>query len=113
LLDRQQGFPIAVPYDFDWAGAVDPPYAAPHPDLGTRDVRERVFISPCRTDYDIGRVINMFNERKGAIYELYTNLGALDERSRQRSREYMDDFYEILSDPDAVRREFVRSCPGD
>ncbi len=112
LLDRNQGFPIAVPYDFDWAGAVDPPYAAPHPELGTNDVRERVFISPCRTDYDIGTVIDMFNERKDAIYALYADLDALEERSRERSLEYMDEFYETLSDPDAVRREFVRSCPG-
>ena len=112
LLDRDQGFPIAVPYDFDWAGAVDPPYAAPHPELGTSDVRERVFISPCRTDYDIGRVIGMFNDRKEAIYALYSDLEALDDRPRQRSIEYMDEFYDILNDPDAVSREFVRSCPG-
>ena len=112
LLDQNIGFPVAVPYDFDWAGAVDPPYAAPHPDLGTNDVRERVFISPCRTDYDIGRVIDMFNERKDQIYALYTGLSALEERSLQRSIGYIDEFYEVLSDPEAVRREFVRSCPG-
>ena len=112
LLDREQGFPIAVPYDFDWAGAVDPPYAAPHPELGTNDVRERVFISPCRTDNDIGRVISMFDERRDAIHALYSNLDELNEGPRQRSLDYMDEFYEILNDPDAVRREFVRSCPG-
>jgi hypothetical protein len=112
LLDRQQGFPVAVPYDFDWAGAVDPPYAVPHPDLGTRDVRERVFISPCLTEYDIERAIAMFNDRRDAIYSLYSGLSALDERSRERSREYIDEFYEVLSDPRAVRREFVRTCPG-
>jgi hypothetical protein len=113
LLDQNMGFPIAVPYDFDWAGAVDPPYAAPHPELGTRDVRDRVFISPCRTDYDIERVIEMFNERKDAIYALYDDLDLLEQASLERSIEYMDDFFEILNDPEAVRREFVRSCPGE
>ena len=111
LLDKAPRFPIVVPYDFDWAGAVDPPYATPPPDLGTRDVRERVFISPCRTDYDIERVIRMFNERKEAIYALYAELGALAERSRRRCRDYMDEFFEIINDPRAVRREFVRACP--
>jgi hypothetical protein len=111
LLDKEPRFPIVVPYDFDWAGAVDPPYATPPPVLGTRDVRERMFISPCRTDYDIERVIHMFNERRDAIYALYSELPALDERSRQRSREYIESFYEIVKDPSAVRREFVRTCP--
>jgi len=112
LLDRDLGFPVAVPYDFDWAGAVDPPYAEPHPELGTRDVRDRVFISPCLTDYDIGRVIDLFEERRDAIYNLYSGLSALTERSRRRSVDYMDEFYEILTNPDAVNREFRRSCPG-
>ncbi|MFC1639262.1 hypothetical protein ACFL3B_00705 [Gemmatimonadota bacterium] len=112
LLDREPRFPIVVPYDFDWAGVVDPPYATPPQALRTRDVRERVFISPCLTNYDIERVIRMFNERKGAIYALYSELPALDERSRRRSLEYMDDFYEIINEPRAVRREFVRACPA-
>ena len=112
LLDKEPRFPIAVPYDFDWAGVVDPPYATPPQGLGTRDVRERVFISPCRTDYDIERVIRMFNQRKGAIYALYSDLPALDERSRRRSLEYMDDFYEIINEPRVVRSEFARGCPA-
>ena len=111
LLSRGGDLPLPVPYDFDWAGAVDPPYAAPPPELGTYDVRQRVFISPCLADYDIARVISLFAERKDEIFSLYANTVGLDERSRRRSFDYFESFYETVNDPRAVAREFVRSCP--
>lgn len=37
------GTPVPVPYDFDYAGFVDTPYAVPAENLGTSSVRTRVF----------------------------------------------------------------------
>ena len=113
LLRQGVRYPIAVPYDFDWAGVVDPPYAVPPAALGTGDVRERVFISPCRTAYDIERTIEILQERKEAIYALYSDLSALDEHARSRCLEYLEEFYDLIGDPDEVRRTFHRSCGND
>jgi len=35
--------PDAVPYDFDWSGFVNAPYAMPHSQFGTTSVRDRVY----------------------------------------------------------------------
>ncbi len=104
-------FPLAVPYDFDWSGAVDAAYAVPDRDLGTKSVTQRFLISPCRTEYDLSHVLNSFRERKDAIYALYSGLEAFSELSLKHSLEYFDEFYRILEDPLAVQRVFVRSCP--
>lgn len=111
ILDEQQSVPIAVPYDFDFAGAIDARYAAPPEDLGTRSVRDRVLISHCRTQEEFDRVFELFRNRKDAIYDLYRNQLGLQEKYTRRALEYFDEFYETIDNPRAVRREFLRGCP--
>ena len=112
LLQRGQRFPVAVPYDLDWSGVVDAPYAVPDPDLNISDVTQRVFISPCLTQYDLDRVLTMFRVHKTEIYGLIQGQEGLDQRSREQTLEYFEQFYRCLDDPRCVRREFVRGCPG-
>ena len=104
--------PVAVPYDFDFSGAVNAEYAEPDRDSGLRSVRQRLFISPCRTEYDLSRALARFIENKDTIYQMYAGLEGFSETSIKTSLEYFDEFYRVLERPDAVRRVFVRSCPG-
>ncbi len=104
--------PVAVAYDLDWSGAVNTEYAEPDRDLGMRSVKQRLFISPCRTEYDLSRVLTLFAENKDTIYRMYSELEGFSETSIRTSLEYFDEFYRVLERPDAVRRVFVRSCPS-
>ncbi len=103
--------PVAVAYDFDFSGAVNTDYAEPDPGTGLRSVRQRLFMSPCRTEYDLSRVLTRFTENKETIYPMYSELEGFSETSIRSSLEYFDGFYRVLERPDAVRRVFVRSCP--
>ncbi|NIM51820.1 MAG: hypothetical protein GTN62_12755 [Gemmatimonadales bacterium] len=111
ILDERQNVPIAVPYDFDFAGAIDARYAAPPEELGTGSVRDRVLISHCRTQEEFDRVFGLFRDRKDAVYDLYRNQLGLQEKYTRRALEYFDKFYETIDNPRAVRREFLRGCP--
>jgi hypothetical protein len=103
--------PVAVPYDFDYSGAVNTEYAEPDRGLGLQSVRQRMFISPCRTEYDLSRALALFRDHKDAIYRLYSELEGMSESSVRGSLEYFDEFYSVLERPEATRRVFVRSCP--
>jgi len=103
--------PVAVPYDFDFSGAVNTDYAEPDRDLGLQSVRQRVFISPCRTEYDLSRSLALLLDNKDAVYGMYSELEGFSETSIRSSLEYFDEFFGVLERPDAVRRVFVRSCP--
>lgn len=112
LLRAGSFLPIMVPFDFDFSGVVDAKYASPPEELDIQSVRERVFISPCRTTYDLNRVFGLFNERKDAIYALYTDQEGLDEKQVKRTLAYFDRFYKRINDPKDARRVFLRrGCP--
>ena len=58
-----------VPYDFDYSGLVDAYYAVPNKLYGLENIRERVYIGPCRTDEDIRRVMKFFLDHKSEFYD--------------------------------------------
>lgn len=101
-------FPIA--YDFDWSGLVDAPYARPDPILGTRSVRERVYRGYCRPTVDFASVFAQVNGQRDAIRNLFLEQEGLDDRSRERAVDYLDDFFEIIEDSRRADRRIVRPC---
>ncbi len=105
------GFPvIPVPYDFDSAGLVDPPYADPNPALGIRSVRTRVYRGICKHPEYMERTLETFRAKKPALYVLYRQQEGLDERQRNKAIQYLDAFYETIDDRDQVRQELSKRC---
>lgn len=101
---------VAVPFDFDLAGAVNAPYATANEELGLRSVRERLYRGFCTTDVHLERAVELFRERRGDIYTLYTSEERLDPRQRSSALAYFDRFYNVISDPARVRRSLVEKC---
>ncbi|RMG64055.1 MAG: hypothetical protein D6722_17200, partial [Bacteroidetes bacterium] len=63
--------PLAIPYDFDWCGIVDAPYAFPNPQLGINSVRQRVFRGFCRTPEEFEATFSRFRAQRQALLSLY------------------------------------------
>jgi hypothetical protein len=102
--------PIAVPYDFDWSGVIDAPYAQPDAKLPIKTVRERLFRGYCRTREELAPVFKLFNDKKDAIYALYREQEGLDPKVRDDALKYYDEFYKTINDPKAVDWAFIRNC---
>lgn len=100
--------PVAVPFDFDYAGLVSAPYAAPPPELGIRSVRQRLFRGYSYHDRVYTQVRAFYNGRRPAIYNIYLNFGLLDKRYTKQTIKYLDQFYETLNDPKDFYNAFVR-----
>jgi hypothetical protein len=99
-----------VPYDFDWSGLVNPPYATPAPQLGIRTVRERVYRDICRPSEELEATLARFRERREAIFELIDTQEGLTDRKRNETRRYLDEFFRIIDDPRQVNRQMERAC---
>lgn len=102
--------PFAVPYDFDWSGVIDAPYARPDARLPIKSVRERLFRGYCRTAEELAPVFQSFTEKKDAIYALYRNQEGLDPKVRDEALEYYDEFYKTINNPRSVDWAFLRNC---
>jgi len=112
LIQQVSGIPspIAVPYDFDYAGVVNAPYAIPAAELGMENVRERLYRGFCRPEVKWPPIFALFNQQREAIYALYQNQPLLDEKQIKSTLEYFDEFYKIINNPRKVKWEILRVC---
>lgn len=103
---------IPIPFDFDGAGIINTPYAIPSPQLPIFRVRDRFFKSSCRTlDYeDYKETIEQFNLRKNAILSMLEEATFLDRKYRKSSERYINDFYEIINDPEKFSMYISQNC---
>jgi hypothetical protein len=105
---------VPVPYDFDFAGAVNAFYATVDPKLPIKSVRERVYRGYCVPQEDLAAALALFRERREAIYALYRDdVGRLLEpRVVEATLAYFDAFYRTVDEPRATKRQIVDACIG-
>jgi hypothetical protein len=101
---------LAVPYDFDFSGAVNAPYASPPEQIKIQSVRQRVYRGFCQPDSVLAGVLTRFRVAKDSIYAAVRAVPDLPERDVRNVLDYFDDFYQVINNPGAVNREFVRAC---
>ena len=101
---------IPVPYDFDWSGLVDAPYAVPGENLPINSVRQRLYRGRCESADRVSLTIEKFLEKRSEITQLYENFEQLDDKHKKNALKYIDDFFEILTDPKRVQRNILRRC---
>ncbi|MFC2080639.1 hypothetical protein ACFLR8_00330 [Bacteroidota bacterium] len=114
LLQKQPGIdPVAVPYDFDWCGMVDAPYAFPAENLGIDNVRTRLFRGYCRTNDEFELVFQEFRDKKDEIFNTIESVPHLNDRELEKVKKYIGQFYKILDNPKSVKNEFYNKCRTD
>ncbi|MBT8396785.1 MAG: hypothetical protein HKO65_04270 [Gemmatimonadetes bacterium] len=105
---------FAIPYDFDWSGLVDAPYAGPSA-LTERlheSVRERLYQGVCWGAIDFRPILSLFQEKRGAIMAAVKNVPGLSESNSRQASEYLEEFYDFIEDPDRAIRTLGRLCSG-
>lgn len=100
-----------VAYDFDWTGLVNPRYAFPNATLGIRTVRERLHRGPCRTAAQWAPTVAHFQARRAALDSIWsTPEPGQDARRLAEAKRYLDEFWRVLEDPRAFKREVIDRC---
>jgi hypothetical protein len=98
--ETTDGTLLSVPYDFDYSGWVNAPYAKPNPDLGQVALTDRIYVGIMLNTSLKEQTFSAFRERKNAMYELVRGFKKLDATSRKALVAYLDSFYEHLENID-------------
>ena len=110
LFTGAAGTVLPVPYDFDASGIVDAPYAMAQTGLGQRTVRDRIFRGFCRPEPHLADAVARTQEQRAPIFELIDGMAGFDDRSRQRVRRFVEDFYAILDNPSRFEKSIGGAC---
>ncbi|MDX1646543.1 MAG: hypothetical protein R3304_05330 [Longimicrobiales bacterium] len=109
ILDRN-GAAVAVPYDFDFSGIVDAPYATPPPEYRLDSVRERYYRGWCENPLTTRSVLRRFREVGDEIVEMWRREPLLSEESRWTAARYLEEFFEAIETDERAERAFLRDC---
>lgn len=100
-----------VAYDFDWTGLVNPRYAFPNATLGIRSVRQRLHRGPCRTAAQWEPTLSHFRARRAALDSIWTTPEpGQDPKRLEEAKRYLDEFWRVVDDPRAFKREVIDRC---
>lgn len=95
---------IPVPYDFDYSGLVNAPYAIPHESLPIKEVRERYFKGGTVAAPEGAMLRKHFLQSKTAVLDFIKKIDFLDKYHKDDVLQYINDFYKEIED----ERQFNR-----
>ena len=109
IIGDQARLPIAVPYDFDYCGLVNTPYAVPPKEMNIKDVKTRYFRGFCRADGYQSTIDFYLNIEQDIYTEIESN-NYLTDKSKSSLVKYINGFYEDLNNPKFVDKKIIRAC---
>ena len=88
--------PIALPYDFDYSGFVDQPYAVPHSSLPIRSVRERYFHPYMIKKGEFRAMMSFFESKEEDLYAICRNAHYMEEKTKEECEKFIASFYDLF-----------------
>jgi hypothetical protein len=99
---------VYVPYDFDYSGFVDTPYAAPPDGFGLKSVRTRYYRGDCALNEEVLQVAANFHDRRKAIESAVRATPHLERKTAERAVKYLGPFFSDILDEAAVKKLLKR-----
>lgn len=88
--------PTPVPYDFDYAGLVNAPYAKPHPKLPISKVTQRLFQWRGKDPEALQQTLKLFRSKKSELLQTVHTIPGLSDEEKQYVLDYLKSFFEVI-----------------
>lgn len=99
--------PFVVPYDFDFAGAINARYATPAEELGIEKVTDRLYRGFPREMAELQMALDIFRGKKESLLSLIKSFELLNKRQRDEFYRYVNEFYGIIENKNQVQSIFI------
>ena len=100
---------ITVPYDFDYSGLVDAPYALPPEGINVATVRVRLYRGFCRHNEQAQEFATSLIAQRASLLAIVDQTPQLNDRNRERSVSYLGDFFDRIGSPAKIS-EVLKAC---
>jgi hypothetical protein len=101
---------VPAPYDFDYSGFVDAPYAVPPEQLNINNVRTRRYRGYCVHNAELASVAAEFQAKRPQLLAAIDSVPQLDAGAKAKARKYVEGFYEDIASPAAIAENFEKTC---
>lgn len=100
---------VYVPYDFDYAGFVNAPYAVPPEQIPIKTVRRRHYRGACSMSPAVVAAARDFRGRQAAIVAALDATPDMTAKTKSSARKYLDGFFKDIAD-DAAAGKLAARC---
>lgn len=101
---------IPIPYDFDFSGLVDAPYATPPDLIPVASVRVRRYRGYCQHNAEALAASREMRDRQGELLQTLTTLPGLHPRTAAKAAAYLAPFFRQIATDEKVQTEILKSC---
>ncbi len=101
---------VPLPYDFDHAGFVNPPYAEPPPTIQVRNVRQRRYRGLCDHNEAAAASADRFLNAKTELLSIVDSVPAMTDATREAAKDYLEGFFKIIADERRFQQTALSRC---
>lgn len=101
-----------IPYDFDYSGFVNAPYALPPDQLRLSSVRERRYRGYCLHNAEVAETARLMRSKQPAMEAALAAVPGLDPRALASARAFMAAFFAEIATDQSVEAKILRTCIG-
>jgi hypothetical protein len=105
-----RGTTVPIPYDFDFSGFVNPPYATPPDELHLSSVRERFYRGYCMHNNEVLAAARQFRDARPQLLATINSTPGLDARSQQRAVAFLEPFFADIATDASVSAKLLAHC---
>lgn len=105
------GQAIPVPYDFDFSGFVNAPYATAPDELGISDVRQRKYRGYCIHGAQALAAAEQIRAKKAQIVGVLAEIPGLEPKTRSRAAAFLEGAFREIATSESANKA-LRSCVG-
>lgn len=106
------GSTVPIPYDFDFSGFVDAPYATPPDELHLASVRQRVYRGYCLHNNDVLAAARQMREARPQLMAAITSTPGMQPDTASKAIAFLDGFFADIASDDVVNSKLLRRCVG-
>lgn len=101
---------VPMPYDFDFAGLVDAPYATPPEAVKVSSVKVRRYRGFCRDNALALAAVADFRARRGEIMGVLGQIPGLSQGTHRKASAYLDRFFADIASDASVQDKLLKTC---
>jgi hypothetical protein len=104
---------LALPFDFDFSGFVNAPYAQPNPKYRIRSVRQRYYKGLCDNNDLLPHTLEVFTDKRSDLFAAINAVrgyAPAAARAARSAESYIEAFFRIIDDPELVRERLLDRC---
>lgn len=103
---------VPVPYDFDFSGFVDAPYATPPEGIEVSSVRVRKYRGYCAHNAQALQAAAALRPRRAEVLAMLAAIPDLAPATLGKASRYLDPFWAQIADDETARAKILKGCVG-